>query len=330
MPARLRACAFVAADDGPVRTLDTVARAVGARLADIAACGPSVEAWSGWLATQAAPLLVCSTSASAAGAAIEAAARRAAAQLSIPVACIEDFPGNYAEVDGAPTRLLIAESAWSRDVYRARGWRELPIAVIPSVRYDAVRGRGVACVAAHPPYCVLWAGQPETAHDVATLEWVLRAWQSLSPTVLFRAHPRDPGVASGAYATFARVLGERWIDVTAEPLAVTLARDFHLVVTQFSSVAVEAGFLGIPSLHVLLEKAGGGALQTMKGYNTPAVCAAGAAFAARDNTPVRDVVGALTDETARQAVLARFVEAYQADTPTLPMVMEALAGIIAN
>jgi hypothetical protein len=111
---------------------------------------------------------------------------------------------------------------------------------------------------------------------------------------------------------------------------VTLARDFQLVVTQFSSVAVEAGFLGIPSLHVLLAQAGGGALQAMKGYNTPAVCAAGAAFVARDNTPVQDVVGTLTDETARRAVLARFVEAYQADTPTLPMVMEALAGIITN
>ncbi len=320
--------AFVAADDGPVRTLDTVARAAGARLADPAACGTDVEAWRAAFTAQRTRLLVCGTSASAAGATIEAAARRAAAGLGLPVACIEDFPGNYAEVAGAPTRLLIAESARSRDIYRARGWRDLPIAVIPSVRYDAVRGRDIACVPAQPPYRVLWAGQPETAHDLATLEWVLRTWQGLAPIVLFRAHPRDPGVAAGAYAAFAALLGERWIDVTDEPLAVTLARDFHLVVTQFSSVAVEAGFLGIPSLHVLLAAAGGGSLKAMKGYDTPAICAEGAAFMARDNTPVQDVVGTLTDDTARRAVLARFVEAYQTDTPTLPMVMETLAGII--
>ena len=319
--------AFVAYDDGPVRTLEAVARAAGARLADAAANGDSVEAWRACLATQRSPLLVCGTSASIPGIATEMAARRAAAHLGIPVACIEDFPGNYAEVAAAPTRLLIAESEWSRDLYRARGCK-LPIAVIPPVRYDALRGPPLACVAARAPHCVLWAGQPETAHNLATLEWVLRALRTLAPNVLFRAHPRDPGVAGGAYAAFASLLGERWIDVTGEPLAITLAREFHLVVTQFSSVAVEAGFLGVPSLHVLLSAAGGGALKTMKGYDTPAICAAGAAFIARDNTPAENVVAALTDETARQAVIARFVEAYRTDNPTLPMVMTALAGII--
>ncbi|MGH8616782.1 MAG: hypothetical protein ACREUW_03760 [Burkholderiales bacterium] len=326
-PTSFRTCAFVAYDDGPVRTIDPVARAAGARLVDTSAYGDSVEAWRAWLSAQRPPVLVCGTSASIPGIATEMAARRAAAHLGIPVACIEDFPGNYAEVAAAPTRLLIVESGWSRDLYLARGHAS-PIAVISPVRYDALRGQPVACAAARAPYEVLWAGQPETAHNVATLEWVLRALRTLAPTVLFRAHPRDPGVARGAYAPFAALLGERWIDVSAEPLAVTLAREFPLVVTQFSSVAVEAGFLGIPSLHVLLASAGGGALKTMKGYDTPAICAAGAAFLARDNTPPADVVAALTDETARQTVIARFVEAYRTDTPTLPMVMAALAGII--
>ena len=63
MPARLRACAFVAYDDGSVRTLDTVARAAGARLVDSATYGDSVEAWRGWLMAQRSPLLVCGTSA---------------------------------------------------------------------------------------------------------------------------------------------------------------------------------------------------------------------------------------------------------------------------
>ena len=165
------------------------------------------------------------------------------------------------------------------------------------VQDDAEQGRRAqASLSAQPVYV------PVTV--VLELEWVLRALRTLAPNVLFRAHPRDPGVAGGAYAAFASLLGERWIDVTGEPLAITLAREFHLVVTQFSSVAVEAGFLGVPSLHVLLSAAGGGALKTMKGYDTPAICAAGAAFIARDNTPVSNVVGALTDETARRDAIA--------------------------
>ena len=51
----------------------------------------------------------------------------------------------------------------------------------------------------------------------------------------------------------------------------------HLVITQFSSVALEAGFYGVPSAWVLVPGAGAQSLHAKKGYRVPALCAAGGA-----------------------------------------------------
>jgi hypothetical protein len=64
--------------------------------------------------------------------------------------------------------------------------------------------------------------------------------------------------------------------MTALSVADALAAGPRLVITQFSSVAIEAGFYGIPGLCVLLPDAGGARLREKKGYAVPPFCTAGA------------------------------------------------------
>jgi hypothetical protein len=105
----------------------------------------------------------------------------------------------------------------------------------------------------------------------------LPALQARGVKLWFRAHPRDARYAGGKYARFFGRAGEIE-DVTRVPLEECLKRRPRLAITQFSSLAIEAGFSGIPPLNVLLADAGGRTLATKKGYAVPPWCEAGAAF----------------------------------------------------
>ena len=305
----LQRVALAAGDDGP-----------RAALAPLLAFGAQWgEARTGLAA------LVCGTSQSDAGFALEAATRRQAANLGIPVACIEDFPGNYRPVEGAPTRKLIVEGEFSEALYRRRLGSKCPeLVVVAPARYDTLRGREANPGSAKPPYRVLWAGQPETSACLATLEAITPFLRSEDVELLFRAHPRDPGHPA-AY----RALGFPLKNVTAAPIEELYRAPLDLVVTQYSSIAVEAGFLGVPSVHVLLPEAGGGLLLQQKGYSVPMPCEAGASFLVEGRASLHILERALRDAPARRAVISRFRESYHADTPQAPKLLDALAGIIA-
>ena len=308
----LNAVFLAAGDDGP--------RAALAPLLAFGARWGAVE--------KGARALVSGTSQSDAGFAVEAAARRRAAALGIPVVCIEDFPGNYREIDGAATRLLIVEGEFSERLYRTRLQPAPQMAVIPPARYDALRGAALHAAAEAPPYRVLWAGQPETASCLATLEALLGFLRAPDIEFLFRAHPRDAGYATGAYRKLLAALAPRSTDVTAAPLPQLLREPLRLVLTQYSSVAIEAGFLGIPSVHVLLADAGESLLQLQKGYKAPMSCDAGAAFLVNDTRSLGVLDQALRDVAARRSVLARFAALYQADRPQAARLAECVAGIM--
>lgn len=310
----LDAVALAAGDDGPRAALEP--------LVSFGAC------WGD--ASSGARALVAGTSQSDAGFAVEAAARRRAAGLGVPVVCVEDFPGNYREVDGAPTRLLIVEGEFSARLYRER-MRALapPMAVVPPARYDELRGAARPPATDAPPYRVLWAGQPETASCLATLEAMLEFLRAPDIEFLFRAHPRDTGYAAGAYRGLLAALAPRWRDVTAVPLAQVFGEPLHLVLTQYSSIAVEAGFLGVPSAMVLLPEAGGKLLYAQKGYHVPMPCDAGAAFLVNGTREMGVLDTALRDVAARRSVLARFADVYLANEPQAARLAECVAGIIA-
>ena len=309
---RLEGVILLAGDDGPRAAL-TPLKSAGAHWSD---------------AATAARALVVGTSQSDAGIAIEAAARRQAARAGIPVACIEDFPGNYREIDGIATSLLVVEGEFSVRLYRQRLRAVPPMAVVPPARYDAQRQGAMTPTRGEPPYLVLWAGQPETESCIATLARMAEFLREPDIRFLFRAHPRDRGYAGGAYRDFLARLGTRARDVSSVPLVAVLKAPLQLVLTQYSSVAVEAGFAGIPSAYVLLPGAGEDLLFAQKGYRVPMPCDAGAAFHARNPDLRKMLDTALRDSGARAAVLARFRALYRAETPQTPHLVEHVAGII--
>jgi hypothetical protein len=142
---------LVAADDGPRETLRPLARHLGAPLTDVTAAAGTRRFWSGLLARRRPALVVVGTSNSKRGRRVESAARYAAAAGGVPVAAIEDYPGNYFDLPRCPTRLLIVESAFSARVYRARKTPPPPMRIIPPARYDHWRGRSHSTPAPRPP-----------------------------------------------------------------------------------------------------------------------------------------------------------------------------------
>jgi len=317
----MRKIAYVAADPGPRATLE-----------------PLAEALPGWWPKAASAdelragkveLLVCGTSDSSAGRKVEVRACSAANALQIPLVAIEDFPGNYCDTPAGRPQLLVVDSEFSGRLALARtGGAALNLCVVPCVRYDPLRRRleqlrqRSAPVASH---CVLWAGQPETADALKTLAVLVPALRDHGAVLWFRAHPRDAGYARGAYRRLLEEISSQTRDLTASNLETCLAARPSLVVTQFSSVAVEAGFWGIPALHILLPGAGATRLAAKKGYAVPPWCEAGAAFLVTEAAQMDSALRlALGSQQARSGVQDSFDRYFEVRRPGAPVLVDVL------
>lgn len=318
---------FFACDHGPKAVLKPMARHYGEQ---VSASILSRREWRDLLIAEGIRLLVCGTSGSEAGSMAERDARLAAKDAGIALACIEDFPGNYIHWDGAAADWLIVESEFSIRVYRSRGGHLPRMVVIPPGRYDHLRGGARETIRPRGAATILWAGQPETNDSIATLGWLLEALQGQQYRLLFRAHPRDPGWKAGQYSSLLRGRGVAWEDVTNEPLSETFHRHIDLTVSQFSSVAIEGGFHGVPALFVLLPEAGAGTLKKLKGYSVPSVCEDGAGFLVTERSQSAVLKGALYDQAEREQVMTRFREVLSTDQPSLPLATALLDSIITD
>lgn len=335
---RLPHALFVACDAGPRETLAPLARGWGTTLEDNLA--DSADAWAGRIAQAMAGLVVTGTSDSAKGRAIEAAARVAARLADVPVAAVEDYPGNYLAIAGGDADLLLVESAAAMSLAHSRLGERCPrLLAISPARFDAMRLGSAAARATtrkhwrasqarNEPAVLLWIGQPETADGVATLAALLPAVRAGGWRLLFRAHPRDTGYATGAYAALAQALGPRFADVTALGAAEVFALAPRLVLTQFSSMVVEAGFHGIPSLCLLLPGAGMDRLKLKKGYPAPIACTAGAVGLCIEAAMLPAMLQQLLeDESARHDLLSRFDDYFAAGTTTTAASAQALKAL---
>lgn len=326
---------FVAADGGPRETLAPVALQCGASLSDIAQDAAEAEThWARLIASERAVVLVVGTSDSARGRLVETAARRAARAARIPVVAIEDFPGNYCEVPGGAASLLMVESEVARDICIAKLGSPAPrVEVAIAARYDPYRARlgelrhNTAQRWAREQHSlkVLWAGQPETDDCIRTLTALLPLFRLSGVDLLFKAHPRDPGYSSGVYHALLRDGAIAFSDVTHSGVEEVLETGPRLVVTQFSSVAIEAGFFGIPSLWVLLPIAGGARLEQKKGYAVPPLCLAkGAAAATEERSLPEAFQRALADIDYRENLMCCFDDYYTVHQPGAADVMSRL------
>jgi hypothetical protein len=292
--------------------------------------------WHALFRSQRARGLVCGVSDSPAGRALEASARRAAARARLPVIVIEDFPGNYYEVPEGPASLLVVESMSVIALARSKFGSACPRTIaLSQARYDPLRRlarlrRAMLCdqaTAPSGPVSVLWAGQPETNDCLHTLRVLLPILKARGFELLFKAHPRDAGYKAGAYDSLLEGAGIMHRDVThlTSEQAVLLAP--RLVITQFSSIAIEAGFAGIPSLNVLLPNAGGARLTEKKGYQVPPHCEAGAAGYVMHGDGLAEALCSLIDAPAEREKLIRCFDAYFS---TDELMLPHLAAIIEN
>ncbi len=316
----MRKVGYLAVDDGPKLTLQVLAsRLTGTWL------GRDESQFSEQLRLAGTGLLICGTSDSPRGRAIEAAARTESNRLGIPLVLLEDFPGNFAPVRGGDPKLLCVESDFAAQLARQKFGRDLSIHTGPAIRYDDMRRnlnalRSLAAV----ENAVLWIGQPETGDALETLRVLIPALRLQNPVLWFRAHPRDEGFQRGDYQHL--VAAARSVeDMTTRSLDELLRRRPRLVVTQFSSVAVEAGFWGIPSLNILLPGIGGARLLEKKGYGVPPWCDIGGSFLVTDPAEMADALDvALNSESARGQVQKRFDEYFKVREEGAPGLINVL------
>lgn len=275
--------------------------------------------------------LFCGTSDSEGGRAVESAVRRAARRVGVRIVALEDFPGNYWHLEAGEADVLVADSEASATHHRQRlGTRCPEIWVCPSPRYDAqrraapeLRRRYASRTSARR--AVLWAGQPETGDAIATLRQVLPALAGEGVELLFRAHPRDRGYPSGEYRSLFASSRIAVTDVTSLALGDCLALAPEALLTQFSSVGVEAGFHGIPSVHLLYPDAGGKTVHARKGYSVPPWCASGAALLIDRVEQQDDVIRrALHDDGVRDQTLRAFDDYFSTHAETLPVLYKRL------
>jgi hypothetical protein len=317
----VRRVGYVAVDHGPRLALGALESHLPGPW--LKACG---DDWASGLRARDVGLLVCGTSDSRQGREAETAAQRAAHALGIPAVVVEDFPGSFAPMPAAPPRLLCVESEFAAALARRR-MSALNIHVGPAIRYDALRRELCALRLAEDKAedAVLWIGQPETADALRTLAVLLPSLQARRAPLWFRAHPRDAGHDRDAYAEILGRSRQAAEDVTSIPVDECLRRRPRLVITQFSSVAIEAGFWGIPSLNVLLPDAGGSKLAQKKGYSVPPWCEDGAAFLVTRTEDVDKVIGcALGSADARRKVMEAFDRYFRVTEQGTPALIDLL------
>lgn len=335
-------CALVGIDDGSRLALQPLAAFASFAAVDADPASSTDEKyWTEIFRAGKFTGMVIGTSDSPRARRIEKAARLAATAMDLKIVAIEDYAGNYFDVPGARTDLLMVESTFSETLYKQRLAGACPrVLVTGAPRYDPYRANATALRAAtraqwaNEPRgapTILWAGQPESADCIETLRRIAPAIRATQARVLFKAHPRDGAHKGRAYARLLDELGIEHIDVTSQSVAATLHHAPRLVLTQFSAVAIEAGFYGVPALHLLYQDIGGARLRQKKGFDIPPHCLYGAALFVHTVGTEGDMMErALFDEAARSAVIDCFDDFFDTGkllTPALADYLIALMGL---
>lgn len=325
--------ALVAKDLGPKQTLAPFAASLKVIEPDFAK-----TKWDEFFSQNKPQLLICGTSDSLEARREEGAARAAAKTHGLPIVSVEDFPGNYSDFAGSESDFLIVESEAAANAARMRlGGRCPTLFVVSPARYDALRrdcpARREATFSRweNGRRSVIWFGQPETEDGVATLNALIPHYLKHNIKLLFRAHPRDSGYFDGSYEEVKVALGHLFEDVSTLTAEESLSLAPWFAVTQFSSMTVEAGFWGIPSVCVLFPFAGGHSLQLKKGYSLPPACEAGAVACCSAIEEIETIFDyLLNDRVFRDRLLDRFDDYYSASQPTLEASIAFLESVVAG
>ena len=249
---------------------------------------------------------------------IETLALQTACRIGLPAFVIEDFPGNYRHRPGYRLDGLFVEDDSMIELHAKQGIGMDRIHCASNPRYDTLRGvdryalrhATRASLGVRNERVILWAGQPDEASSYRAFERLVPALEGCGAMLWFKAHPRDRLYRTGAYEHW--VSDAKWIvDVTADKETTGLCCAADLVVTQFSSVGVEASYVGTPALYVLFYDLGMAYLQRHKGYPIVPWAANRSAFLLKSTDCAQDVLArALHDDESRTMVLRNFHELY--------------------
>lgn len=257
--------------------------------------------------------IVRSSSEGVAGPNIEHLVSKAALDHGIPVFVIEDFPGNYIQMRGERLDGLFVEGTYGFDLHSSRGINPSIIHNIGNPRYEflklidviALKNRTKKDLLLNEGPVVLWLGQPDR-ESYLTLQRILN--NTFAPfTLLFKAHPRDQFYLDGIYEQLWKNTNIKVIDVSSFVEPISLYCSCDLVITQFSSAAVEASHLGIPALFVLFEDLGRKYLMEHKGYDVLPWCYEDAAFLIENTEDISEMITcALYDNLSRRRITENF------------------------
>lgn len=262
--------------------------------------------------------IVIGTSGSKAGVSLESEVRINAKLNNIPLIIIEDYPGNYIQMNDGASTLLIVEHEFCYKRYLEKYGINCPsISIIPNLRYDNLRISGAKVNSKlindwennKKPQSVLWAGQPETEDALVTLNQIMPIIKSYGIKLLFKSHPRDKGYENGKYNKIRQYLNGLWEDVSSLDLSQCVNKHApRIVITHYSSLGIEAGFYGVPCINVLFDNAGGKTLQLQKGYRElPWSLEGGAILTENVSEFQKFFPEILFDNGLRQTVLSNFM-----------------------
>lgn len=276
--------------------------------------------------------ILCGTSDGLPDGNLEDLVREAATECGVPVFVVEDFPGNYRACSRTRLDGLFVEHNSLEQGYQSCGVEANRIHSLGNPRYDHLRFVERACLRETTRASldlgdcsvILWAGQPDGEKSFLTLERMLPSLMALETEMLFKAHPRDELYSAGAYKPLLSRL-RAWRDVSSwiETRGLCCAAD--LVLTQFSSVGVEASYLGTPALFVLFDDLGMTYLRSRKGYDIVPWVSESCAFSLRSSDSIFErLETALFDDVRRSEIRRRFDDRYGLKPPSAP----AIASIV--
>lgn len=227
--------------------------------------------------------------------------------------------------------ILIVENNFSKTIYK-KGHSSLPkMITCPAVRYDYLRKSkfDFKKIKRKSSNCVLWAGQPEIDSNLSTLKILIPILNKLSVTLLFKAHPADKFYKKAGYLNYLNKLRMPWIDITGHKVDADLFDPVDLVITQFSTFAIEAGFYGIPSLSVLFDSAGKNLLLERTGSIATSTIVNDACFFIYEQKGLLDYLKmCLTNQAQRKKVLLNFDQLYKTQSIQLPRLLRKIEDII--
>lgn len=257
--------------------------------------------------------VILSTSRSAAGRQLELECLRVANHLNLFTAVIEDYHFNFYSNCALRVNLLLVEHRKVKEEYINQFRNKIDVIDEGAlIRYSGVTNRNINLVSAGSN--VLWIGQPETKPSIVVLEQILPILQAANIGLYFKAHPRDDGYALGSYRNLISRYEKYFFDVSGMPILSCMTLAASLVITRFSSLAIMAGYYGIPSIHILYNENENNCYRKMYPNKFPVICELGASFLINtQNHQKKELLRAIFDEDARSTVFQNFIKHYQID-----------------